>query len=71
MFVSLSEYNLSRNEIENLIFQWIFSERDRQIAKRRFLDGIRYEKLAEEFDLSTQQTKTIIRKVKDELIKHI
>ena len=53
----MENYNLSRSEWENLIDQWIFKERDRAILKRRLLDGICYEPLAEEFDLSVQQTK--------------
>ena len=56
----MENYNLSRSEWENLIDQWIFKERDRAILKRRLLDGICYEPLAEEFDLSVQQTKTIV-----------
>ena len=64
-------YDLSRSEWEDLIEQWIFSERDREILKRRLLDGICYEPLAEEFDLSVQQTKTIVYKATEKLIKHL
>lgn len=71
MCTNMSEFNLSRDQIDALIYQWIFNERDRAISRRRLLDGIRYEKLAEEFDLSVQQTKTIVKRVKIELSKHI
>lgn len=58
--------NLSRSEVEHLIDEWIFSERDRKILKRRLLDGVIYEKLAEEFQdeygLSVRQIKNIVRK---------
>ena len=67
----MENYNLSRSEWEHLIDQWIFKERDRAILKRRLLDGICYEPLAEEFDLSVQQTKSIIYKATEKLIKHI
>lgn len=67
----MERYDLSRAEWENLIDQWIFSERDRAILKRRLLDGICYEPLAEEFDLSVQQTKTIVYKATERLIKHL
>ena len=67
----MENYNLSRSEWENLIDQWVFKERDRAILKRRLLDGICYEPLAEEFDLSVQQTKTIVNKATERLIKHI
>lgn len=64
-------YDLSRSEWEKLIDEWIFNERDRAILKRRLLDGVCYEPLAEEFDLSVQQTKTVVYKAKEKLIKHI
>lgn len=64
-------YNLSRSEWENLIDEYIFKERDRAILKRRLLDGICYEPLAEEFDLSVQQVKTVVYKATEKLIKHI
>lgn len=63
--------DLSRPEIEKLIDLWIFSERDRAILKRRMLDGIIFEKLAEEFNLSTQAVKTIVYKAMDRLYAHI
>lgn len=67
----MENYSLSRSEWENLIDQWVFSERDRAILKRRLLDGICYEPLAEEFDLSVQQTKNIVYKATEKLIKYI
>lgn len=70
--VSKSKENrvdLSRSEIENLIDEWIFSERDRKILKRRLLDGICYEPLAEEFDLSVRQTKNIVYKGEAKIFK--
>lgn len=67
----MENYNLSRSEWENLIDQWIFKERDRAILKRRLLDGICYEPLAEEFDLSVQQVKNVVYKATGKLIKHL
>ena len=46
------EFNSPRSEIEHVIDEWVFSERDRAILKRRLLDGITHEALAEEFDMS-------------------
>lgn len=62
---------LSRREWERLIDYWIFSQRDRAILKRRLFDGIVYEVLAEEFGLSVRQTKTIVYKCTDRLIRHL
>lgn len=67
----MSLYNLTYSEWEKLIDEWIFSERDRAMLKRRLLDGIVFERLAEEFDLSVQQTKTIIYKAQADLFKRI
>lgn len=68
---TMTNIDLSRSEISMLIDEWIFSERDRAILKRRLLDGIGFEQLADEFDLSVRQTKNIVYKAKDRLYRHI
>lgn len=65
------DFNIPRSEVEHLIDEWIFSERDRAILKRRLLDGICYEPLAEEFGMSVRQVKTIVYKGKEKLFKHM
>lgn len=65
------DFDLSRSEIELLIDEWILKERDRKILKRKLLDGICYEPLAEEFNLSVRQIKNIVYKSKERLFKHI
>lgn len=58
----------SRSELDKLIDEWILgrnAERDRKILKRRLFDGITYERLAEEFDLSVRQVKNIVYKGED------
>ena len=54
--------NYTNSEIIESIHELIHSERDRNILKRRLVDGITYEKLAEEFDLSVAQIKRIVYK---------
>lgn len=63
-------FDLPRSELEKLIDEWIFKERDRNILKRRLLDGLTYEALAEEFGLSVRHTKTIVYKAEDKLFNH-
>lgn len=63
--------DLSRTQLETLIDEWIFSERDRAILKRRMLDGICFDQLSDEFNLSVRQTKNIVYKAKDRLFKHL
>lgn len=68
------EIDLPKSAIEHLIDEWVIgknSKRDRAILKRRLLDGICYEPLAEEFDLSTRQVKNIVYKCETKLFKHI
>lgn len=63
--------DISNQEIEKEIDTWIHSERDRRILKRRLIDGICYEPLAAEFDLSVRQIKDIVYKTEAKLFKHI
>lgn len=63
--------NVSRTEAEGLINEWIFNARDRNILRRRILDGLTFEELAEEFNLSTQRTKAIVYQSMDILLCHL
>lgn len=63
--------DLSRTEWENLIDEWIFNERDRTILKRRLLDGLTFEQLAEEFNYSDKNIQRIIYKGTARLFKKI
>lgn len=61
----------AKSELNFLIDEWIRSERDRAIIRRRLFDGICYEPLAEEFDLSVRQVKNIVYKSKRVLLRHL
>lgn len=63
--------DLCRDDWERLIDQWIFSERDRKILKRRLLDGITYERLEDEFQMSVRNLKNIVYNAEKILIKHV
>lgn len=67
----MTDYDLSRTELEHLIEEWIHNERDRKILSRRLLDGVCYEPLAEEFGLSVRQIKNIVYKNEKKLFKRI
>lgn len=60
----------TNSEITRLITEHIHSERDRKILLRRLVDGITYDQLAEEFDLSVRQVKNIVYKSEQKLFKH-
>ena len=55
---SLTQFDNS--EILKRIDERIHHERNRAILKRRLIDGICYEPLAEEFDMSVRQVKNIV-----------
>ena len=61
----------TNSQIARLIDEHIHSARDRDILKRRLIDGICFEPLAEEFGLSVQRTKAIIYKAQDKLFRFL
>jgi DNA-directed RNA polymerase specialized sigma subunit len=65
----MQEY--TNSQIRDLIDEHIHSERDRGILKRRLIDGICYEPLAEEFDISRSQVIRIISKGEKAVFRHI
>lgn len=56
-------HNITAQDIENAVDKYIVgknAERNRQILKSRFIDGLTYERLAEKYDLSVSHIKNII-----------
>jgi DNA-binding Lrp family transcriptional regulator len=54
--------NISSVDISNAIDLWVHDERDRKILKRVLLDGIHYEALAEELDISVSTVRRAMDK---------
>lgn len=63
--------NMDNYEIAEAIDRYVRGERARLILKRRLLDEICYEPLAEEFDISVSQLKRILSKAQEQLFKHL
>jgi len=61
----------TNTQIAALIDEYIHNDRDRRIMKRRLIDGICYEPLAEEFEMSDRHIKRIIYKLQDRILKHL
>ena len=64
----------TRAEIEDAVHNYIIgrnAERDRRVVLRRLIDGITYETLAEEFDMSDRQIKRIVYKAVDKISKKL
>lgn len=67
----ITSSGMTVSALENLIEEWIFSERDRFILKRLLLDGISYEQISEKVGLSTRYTKTVASNSMKILTDHI
>ena len=66
--------DISNTELCKIIDEWIngrHAERNREIMKRRLIDGICLEPLAEEFDLSVRHIKEIVYKCEHIIFRHI
>lgn len=69
--------NISNNDIQNAIDNWIHSARDRLILKLRLIDGLTYSQTVEylyeheKIVISERQVIRIISKTEDILFKHI
>lgn len=61
----------SNSQIKAIIEEWIHSERDRAILYRRLVDGITFDALAEEFELSVRHVKTIVYKNEQIIFSHL
>lgn len=53
-------------EISEIIDENVHSERDRYILKRKLIDGITFERLAEDVDMSVRGVRYIVARFKRE-----
>ncbi len=65
----MMEYKNS--DIATIIDEYVHNEKHRAILKRRYIDGICYEPLSEEFSLSVRQTKNLIYKYENIIFSKI
>lgn len=63
--------DVSSEQMEYLIEQWIHNKRDWEVCRRRLIDGVRFEPLAEEFELSVRGTKYIVYRCLDKIMSKI
>ena len=61
----------SNSQISELIDDYIHNARNRAILKDRLIDGLTYERIAEIYDMSYQQVRTIIYREQEKIFKHI
>lgn len=63
--------NISNAELSSIIDNWVKGERNRSILKRRLIDKICYEPLAEEFELSVRHVKNIVYHNEEIIFRHL
>ena len=61
----------TNSEMAHAIDEVIHNQKYRSILKRRLIDGICYEPLAEEFDLSVRQIKKIVQKSEEIIFTYL
>ena len=54
--------NLKNSELSAYIDEWCANKRNREILKERLIDGVKVSELAEKYELSERQIKTIVAK---------
>lgn len=66
--------DISRSEIEELISEWIVGRhaaRDREIMRLRLIEGLTFERIAEETDMSVRGVVKIVYRCLDKLSRHV
>ena len=61
----------TNSQISSVIDEHIHHALHRQMLKDRLIDGMTYEQIAEKHDITDRQTKNIIYKSMDRLIKYL
>ena len=59
------------SDIAAIIDEYVHDQKHRAILKRRYIDGVCYEPLSEEFGLSVRQAKNIIYKYENIILDKI
>ncbi len=62
---------MTNTEIDNRIEELVHDEKHREVLKRRFIDGLCYDQLADEFDYSVRQIQRIVKKYETKILKGI
>lgn len=60
-----------RSEWIRLIDEWVYNDKHRAMLKSYLLDGHTYERIAEDFDMSTRQIARIIPKLEEQLFEKL
>lgn len=67
----MSKPEYTNSSVARIIDEYIHSERDRAIIKRRLVDGVSIERLAEEFDRSPRAMQRKVAKLQEAVFLHL
>ena len=59
------------DELSALIDKYVKGERERAILKRRLIDLILFEPLAEEFDMSVRGIQNVVHRAEEQLFRNL
>ncbi|MBO5955411.1 MAG: hypothetical protein J6Q10_01260 [Clostridia bacterium] len=65
------KYSYSYTEWEHIIDEHIFNERNRKILKRKLLDDVTFERIAEEMEMSVRGVQYVVKDGLNVLIRYI
>lgn len=63
--------NIANSTLSDCIGEWVKGERNRAILRRYYIDGVTHDQLAEEFEMSANGIRRILRKESNILFRHI
>ncbi len=61
----------ANSEYEAVICEYIHNDKEREIARRRLIDGHTIEQIAAEFDRSPRQMQRIITRIQTKVFLHL
>lgn len=67
----MSKPEYTNSSVARIIDEYIHSERDRAIIKRRLIDGVSIERLAEEFDRQPRAMQRRVAKLQAVVFLHL
>lgn len=63
--------NISNSLIVKIIDEWVQGERNRDVLKDRYINGVCYEPLAEKYDVSVSTVKRTVNKYSPVIFKQL
>lgn len=66
----MNDLDLPRSEIDKLVGEYVYIVRNKNIFYKK-LEGSTYEEIAEEYNLSTQRTKEIVKDCLNKISRHM